>query len=342
MSMNTRKTAARICSTLLACSMLWTAGSGLARAEVSEVRIASGFGLQYLPLYVMKERGLLEKHAKEQGLGDVKVSWFTFSGGAALNDAVLSGAVDMAEGGVGPLAIIWDRTRNAFDVRAIAAMGDIPMTLITNRPDVKTVRDIEGHGQIAVPAVKASMQAVLVQMVAAGLYQDSGYQRLDPQTVTMKHADAAQAILAKAGVAMHFSVSPYVERELSDPSVHKITDSVQIIGGPMTLNTTYLKASFYDANPKVCAAYLAALQEAMDFINHDRLAAAQSLKKTLKLKEDDAAVEKMLSAPGVDFTVTPHGTQKFVAFMHQVGLIKHSPASWKDLFFPMAYKLDGN
>ena len=46
-----------------------------ALAETKEVRIAQQFGISYLPLQVMKEKGLLEKRAKAAGLGDLKVTW---------------------------------------------------------------------------------------------------------------------------------------------------------------------------------------------------------------------------------------------------------------------------
>ena len=40
------------------------------------------------------------------------------SGGSAVNDALLSGAVDIAGAGVGPLLTIWDRTRGKQNVKA--------------------------------------------------------------------------------------------------------------------------------------------------------------------------------------------------------------------------------
>ena len=48
--------------------------SGKVRAEVSEVRLSRGYGILYLPLYVIEHNKLIEKHAKTAGLGDVKVS----------------------------------------------------------------------------------------------------------------------------------------------------------------------------------------------------------------------------------------------------------------------------
>ena len=46
-----------------------------ASAEVSQLRISRGFGVHYLPLYVMEAKGLLQKQAAADGLGDVKVEF---------------------------------------------------------------------------------------------------------------------------------------------------------------------------------------------------------------------------------------------------------------------------
>ena len=46
-----------------------------ARAEVRELRISRQLGLGYLQLYVTEDQKLIEKHAKEAGLGDVKVTY---------------------------------------------------------------------------------------------------------------------------------------------------------------------------------------------------------------------------------------------------------------------------
>ena len=46
-----------------------------ARAEVTQLRISRGFGVHYLPLYVMEAKGLLQKQAAADGLGDIKTEF---------------------------------------------------------------------------------------------------------------------------------------------------------------------------------------------------------------------------------------------------------------------------
>ena len=47
-----------------------------ASAEVNEVKIPKGAGgIGFLPLLVMKQQGLVEKAAREIGLGEIKTQW---------------------------------------------------------------------------------------------------------------------------------------------------------------------------------------------------------------------------------------------------------------------------
>src|SRR5262245_58361992 len=48
-----------------------------ARADVNEIKIGKQYGLPYIQFVIMEDRGLIEKHAKLQGLGDIKVDWAT-------------------------------------------------------------------------------------------------------------------------------------------------------------------------------------------------------------------------------------------------------------------------
>ena len=137
-----------------------------ARAELSELKVAQQYGISYLPLMIMEDQGLIEKHAKAAGIGDLKVSWSKFAGGNVMNEALLSGSLQFASGGVGPLVTLWAKTRGNYDVKAVAAMNSMPLYLNTRNPDVRTVKDFTDKDKIALPAVKVSIQAVTLQMAA--------------------------------------------------------------------------------------------------------------------------------------------------------------------------------
>ena len=82
-----------------------------AYGEVSAIRISHGYGVLYLPLMVMESEKLLEKQARAADLGDVKVTYLVLDGGNVINDAMLSGALDIAALGVPGFLTLWAKTK---------------------------------------------------------------------------------------------------------------------------------------------------------------------------------------------------------------------------------------
>ncbi len=315
-----------------------------ANAEVAEVRIVRQPSILSLALFVMDHEKLVEKAARAKGLPDLKVSWSRLAGGAAVNDAMLSGAVDFAAGGVGPLIVLWDRSRGGKgDIKAAGALSDLPMTLNTNNPEIKSLEDFNEKNKIALPAVKTSMQAVLLQMAAAKKWGDKNYEHLDRFTISLGHADATAALISGSGiVAAHFAAPPWDAIQLKSRTMHTVLDSSDIIGGPATCLVLYATQKFHDQNPKVYAAVVQALSEAMDLISSDKKRAAEIY---LALNSDKISVEELieiLEMPSSVYKLAPSGIKTYADFMHKIGRIKTRPESWKDLFFPSSHDLAGN
>ena len=74
----------------------------VARADMTEIKVARQYGVSYLPLMLMQDQKLLEKHAAQLGIPNLKVSWVEFAGGNVMNDALLSDSLQIASGGVAP------------------------------------------------------------------------------------------------------------------------------------------------------------------------------------------------------------------------------------------------
>jgi len=312
-----------------------------ARAEVSEVRLAKQYGLSYLPLIVMEENRLIEKHAKKAGLGDIKVSWATFGSGSVMNDALLSGSVDFASGGVAPLLKIWEKTDGK--VKGVAAIDSIPIYLNSNNPAVRSIKNLTDKERIALPAVKVSIQAVTLQMAAAKVYGQNNYNRLDRLAVSMKHTDAMAALLSgKSEVTAHLASPPFMFQELEDPRVHTILNSFELLGGPHTFDVVWAHKRFIDSNPRTYAAVFAALEEAITIINRDKRAAAEQYVKASRSKESVDVIFGYLTKQPLSYTTTPLNITKFSDFMYRTGSIKTRPKNWKDLFFPNVHGKQGS
>ena len=315
--------------------------STVALAEANKVRLAQQFGLQNLPVQVMVGKKLIEKHAKKKGLGDIKVTMAKLGGGAAVNDALLSGSVDFAAGGTGPHLKIWDKSRGNLDVRAISAMVSLPMLLNTNQPHIKSLKDITEKDRIAVPAIRVSINAVVLQMAGKKLYGDPG--RFDPWTVSMKHPDARVALLGgKSIITLHFTVPPFSYSELTDPKIHTVATSYEILGGRHTQFSLYNTRRFRDENPKLFRAVYDALVEAVDIINKDKRAAAEFYVQFTKSKLKTDFVEEMVRKPEVVYTTTPENVMKFAEFLYSIKSINNMPSSWKDLYWEPIHDQPGS
>lgn len=313
-----------------------------ARAEVSEVRIAIGTGFGFLPLMVMQHERLIEKHARAAGLGNVKVSWTVLAGGAAQNDALLAGKIDFATSGVSTFLTLWAKTRGNVEAKGIASIGSMPIYLNTRNPKVKTIRDFTDSDRIAVPAVKVSPQAMLLQMAAAKEFGDANYGRLDPLTVSMSQVDAMTALLSGSGITAHFANPPIQFWELEQPGIRRVLNSYDVLGGPATFIMAWTTSRFRADNPRAYASFMAALEEASQLINRDKKAAAEIYRKVSNDRTPTDKVLKILDHPEMHYTTVPQNILKFAEFMHKVGSIKIRPASWKELFFPEAHGMPGS
>ncbi|HEY1328819.1 MAG TPA: ABC transporter substrate-binding protein [Casimicrobiaceae bacterium] len=316
--------------------------AGAARAEMSEIKVAQQYGISYLPLMLMEEQKLIERYARAEGI-EVKVGWAKFAGGNVMNDALLSDSLQFASGGVGPLVTLWARTRGNLDVKAAAAINSMPLYLNTRNPDVKSIKDFTDKDRIALPAVKVSIQAVTLQMAAEKAFGAGQQNRLDPLTVTLSHPDAQAALLSgKSEITAHFGSPPFQYQQLAHPGIHTVLNSYDVLGGPATFNTVWTTSKFRNDNPKIYAAFMRALDDAIAQINRDKRAAAEAYLRISRDKDSLDNILRMLNDPQIVYTTTPQNVMKYVDFMLKSGAIKSKPDSWKDLFFPNVHGLPGS
>lgn len=336
-----RRTAALV---LLTAATLAIAGCG-GGGSANEIRFPLGAGgVGFLPLYVMRDQGLIEKHAAAAGLQEITVRWIDLGGPAVMNDALLSGSVDFIAAGPPAFITLWSATRGSADVRGVAAMSSLPMYLNTTSPALETIDQLTETDKIAVTSVKVSIPSINMQMYAAQKYGTAEAFRFDRYTVTMTHADALIALLGGGGqINAHFTSPPFHQREIKDPRVRTVLSTDDIMGGATTFTMLSTTARYRDANPQAYAAVLAALEEANDFIRANPEQAAQ----VLFAAEAGAGftveeLTEVLRDPDIEFTTTPANTVKYAEFMQEIGSIENRPDSWRDLFFPEIHGAQGS
>jgi NitT/TauT family transport system substrate-binding protein len=318
---------------VLALSAATALPSASALAE-GQLRVAQQFGVVYLLLNVAQDQKLIEKHGQKLGV-PIKVEWIQLSGGNAVNDALLSGSIDVAGAGVGPLLTIWDRTKGRQNVRGVASLGNFPYYLVSTNPNVKTIGDFGDKDRIALPAVTVSVQARILQMAAAKQWGPGQFARLDRLTQSIPHPDATAAIIAgQTEINGHFATPPYQQQELAgNPKAHIVLNSYDVQGGPSSSTVLYATEKYVKNNPKTYRAFIDALDEAAGLIAKNPELAADAYLRVTKGKIDRDFLLKVIKDPQIQFKVAPQNTLGMAQFLQQVGAIKNKPASWRDYFF---------
>lgn len=306
-----------------------------AQAEVSQLNIplgAGGFG--FLPLHMMKEHKLIEKHAEKAGQ-KVTINWANIGGPSVMIDALLSGSADFISAGPPSFLLLWDRTKGTAGVKGVAAISSMPMYLNARAPHLKSLDDLKEGDKIAVTSVKSSIPSIVMQMYAVEKYGKDQAFRFDPYTVSMNHGDAAAALISGGGsIAAHYASSPLAERELKSADIRTIQNSDDVMGGSTTFTMVSTTTRFHDQNPKVYAAFVAALQEAQDMIQADKQAAAKVLIASMGGSGSVEEMVEILNNPQIKYTAKPENVMKYARFMHEIKSIKSKPEKLEELFFP--------
>lgn len=319
--------------------------AGLAKPAIVQaqaplkVTFAQQRGLLYLPIDMMVLGGVLQREADKAGLGKVDASVTTLNGPGPVIDALLSGAVDYGTTALPSLLTLWGKTRGTpNEVRAVGAISNGAMTLYSINPAVKTIADFSDKDKIAVPTVKLSFNAMMLEMAADKLWGDPF--RLDPFTVSLGHPDAVAAMAAgfgKATVSAHVAVQPFTEAGLRFPGAHVVADSREVFGGAITQITMPASRRTKERNPDLFKTVGSALQESIRVCNADKRASATLWKAAQNAPESIDELVHLLDDPGFEFTAQPKRIVFFSNFLEKVGQLKVKPADWKEVFWETSY-----
>ena len=227
-------------------------------------------------------------------------------------------------------------------MKGLCGVGTTPMLLLTRNPDVKDLKDFSGKDKIALPSVKVSSQAVLLQIAAKKAFGPENATKLDPLTVQLGHPDAVAALASPHNeVNSHFSLPPFQQRELQDPAIHAVLNSYELVGEPVSNAIFYARTGWFNRNPKLAAAIVAAIDEANAEIAKDPLQAAKDYVAATKEKTPPETLVAIMKEPGTNFSTTPYGIMLQARHFYAMKTIKAEPKDWKDTFFPIVHNLPG-
>jgi NitT/TauT family transport system substrate-binding protein len=334
----------KICLGLVLAIIVFCAGAAAARAESHEIRFVQTYGLAFLPLHVAIENKLIEKHAAAAGISDVKLTISNLGSGAAINDAIISGSVDVAMAGLTVLINLWDKTVGRNAVKGMMAISDTPIYFNTTDSRIKSIRDFTADDRIGMTAGKGTQHALLLQMAAAQAFGWDQRTKFDALTVSISHPDGVIALLSGgANFKTHATTVPFVDMELAHPGVRTILNSYDVVGGRHTLMVAYATEKWRTDNRALYDATYAGLTEAMAIINADKRGAAELFARSERSGLSVDQITAILNDENMlYFSPAPSKVMVWADYMMKAGLIKHPVTAWTDVFFDNVDDLPGN
>src|SRR5258708_17629801 len=318
-------------------------GAVRGHAEVSVLRLGAQFGLGYLPLYVARDAGLIEREMQQRGLKPVALELQNVAGATQINDGLLARTLDIGCGGITALMVAWDKTRGSGGqmMKGVAALSAVPYVLMTVDPAVQSLRDLSERNRIGLPAVKVSVPAIMLQIAAEKLFGQ--FDKLDRLTVSLAQPDGAIALLAGSGSVDSYAFAPPFTLQVKDkPNIHQVWSSTEVFGTPTTALVAWTTAQFRQENPQTYAAFLAALKAASQLIREDRVRAAQIYLKAEASKLPVDLIVSALESADMRFGIAPENSAPLAGFLARNNMLRTAPMDWKDLFFPELHEEQGS
>ncbi len=298
-----------------------------------QVKVGIGYGLAFLPLYICEDLQLVEKYAKAAQL-NVKVEFPRMMSAAQVAVSIASGTIDIGPFGTAPLLAAWDKAGDTPNrIVAVSGITSLPLTLLSNRPGVRSIADLTPADRIAVPTL-TSPQIYVLELESEKVFGQ--YDRLRRQTVVLSHADAVDALVEGGGaVAAYFASPPYTQIALRDSNIHAILRSSEAMNGKFSFLMLGATKATIERQPQLPEALDRAIDEAARLIHDDPQRAAQIyLTHEPSGTLNGAAMEAVLNDIKDEFGSAVYGVQTMAGFMGRHGELKTPPHSWQDIVAP--------
>jgi NitT/TauT family transport system substrate-binding protein len=313
---------------LIACS-----ASAQSAPALEQIKIGIGYGLAFLPFYICEDLKLVEKYARADHL-DVKASYTRFLGSGPVQDAIGSGAIDMGPFGTAPFLAAWEQQKDSPQQAVIVSgITTMPLTLLSDRPNVASLSDLGPTDRIAMPSLTAPQMFVL-QMQTAKTFNKPDH--FDDQVVALPPAQALSSMINGEGmVTAYFASPPYTELALRNGKVHSVLNSADVFNGKASFLLMGATRAYVDAHPQMPDVIDKAINEASHIIHDDPRRAAQIyLTHEPSDSLSGAIIETVLREIRDEFGVGIYGVKAYSDFMTQQGELKEAPRSWRYIVAP--------
>ncbi|WP_420113212.1 ABC transporter substrate-binding protein [Pseudactinotalea sp.] len=256
------------------------AGSAECPWEVDEtIETSVSIGWQRIPNgdLIVKDHALLEAC-----MPNASITWTDFDSGGKVVQAYASGDIDLALIGNSPSVLAMSPDNNLdVDVVWIHAVIGEAESLIAKDPDVTSISDLQGE-LIGVPFGSTAHYSLQQAILVAGLDPNADF------TITNLEPSAMPAAWTSDGIAAAWVWEP-TQSELLNTGGHLVLSSADTAAdGYPTYDLGTADGTFIADNPAFMAQWATAQSYAVELIQDDPDAAAESIAATLGVTLDEA------------------------------------------------------
>ena len=306
-----------IISTLVGCSSGGNEGQVTNEQNTTnkkdKITIAYQYGIQYGPIEIMQHQKMLEEK-----LPDVQIEYIIQPSGAAINEGVISGDIDVAYMGKAPFLIGYDK---GVPYKMYSAISGTSMGLITWDENINSLKDFKDNDKIAVVSI-GSIQHILLSMAAEKELGDS--KALDKYLVSMSHPDAFTALLSKTDVKAYLAAPPFYNKALKEEGFKEILNIPEMMGGEYNFIVGAVSNDFANNYPNELKALSEATNEAIDLINTDLDKSAEILAEMEGTEKEEMTQYLLIEQGNYKNEIT--SIIETAQFMEREGYISKAPS----------------
>lgn len=296
---------------------------GAARDDATDVAAAAGAGDGTAVLRIAEQHGLAYAPlALMQIENRIEAEWYRMANATVIREAMLAGRLDVGSMGIPPYLIGRDRG-TAWEV--VSGVSEVPVGLVTRRPDLTRFADLTGMERIALPQ-PGSIQHILLAMAADRLWGDPT--RFDAGLLSLSHPDGMTALLAGREIDAHFTTPPFLFAELAAPDARLLLDGREAFGGRFTFIVSVAAPAIGENGAAAIARYREVLLEATTDLTNlqeelrrgarpdvlDALAAHYGL--------ESKALADQLVRPEIVYSTEIFGLERFAEAMRGFGYVE--------------------
>lgn len=276
-------------------------------AEEKTLTIAYQGGIGYAPIHVLEAKELIEENYD----GEIEVEFVKLDSGAAINEGIIGGTIDIGCMGLGPAI---SGVAAGVPYKAISNLCSQSHGLMSNDPSIQSLTDIKSEDKIALVNT-GSIQHILLAMAAEKTLGDA--HALDNNIQAMSHAEG-MAALESGTVKLHLTSSPFIYQERENAAYNELPEISEV----WPSGNSFLLAMASNAvveDEKLNNAVRAAFDQAFEYINNDKEGLADIEVEYLDL--DRETVMSYLNEEDCQFFPELRGADDMAAFMYSAGFI---------------------